>query len=1551
MVRSAETQNIINQLAAIKQVNGQVTIQDLRQAFTDLVPTVSTDLQHKNTLFYAGQNPTDHLYIVAKEISKNASNPLTILGSTKFSELMYSREIDSYLMEIAGKNNISDYRSIMNNETIIDGVKSPALWDKASEALAQAASGDVRTLTPFGTDDKVFARVELPALLENPHVKTIDGIPRETLKAMYDADIANGLTHVQAIDNARAAVQAKSLIYSSLIDEIINANGKVTGYDVSRFLDGPNNLFDHTKIASVTANADTSVIHSTLLGDTPSTSLLNPSQMDFLNRGISQLERAESITQQLAQNLPPLESSHFLNLAKGVGYAGTAIGILVLSSQVNAAETQQQKQQIIDDWVAHTTADAIAGSIGSALLVGGVAAIGTVSAPITIGLAIVGGIAGSIIGGDTVYNYIKEGVNNVFHNIKTWLFGEQVIHSNGLSNFDESAHLFNLAQKTFRADPLTLDLDHDGLETRAPSSTNPVMFDHTANGIKTNTGWVLPDDGFLVLDRNGNGKIDNGTELFGDSTPLSTGGTAKNGFEALADQDTNRDGTVDSADAHWNQLKVWRDLNQDGISQANELFGLGELGITGFNVKKVANNQILENGNEIADLGTYYKNGVQETLGEVSHMADINLVNDTFHRTFSDSIAVSQDVAMLPNIIGSGKLRDLHEAMMQSSVLKNLVAQLVQTTDYLEQRTLVAQVIKEWVATDASYQTIEQRANQLNSSIFWKQLGLEKEYSHVENYDGQGQAIYDQVWKNTVFEWEYKLKVLEVFNGRYYFKLPEESSTNLSAVDGVEKITYIENQQEYTRYELSIANNISPLLSQAYTQIIDGIQQSLLLQTRFKPLIDMIDFSLGDENSLEHNYQLLNQYFEQNIQQNFESGITELYDFNLATQNVLTAYNWQGWNIINMAIKQQGLDVPTKIWLKELGIYTDVEQFNEASSYKDFVIGVFDRDDDFIYFSDTKGIIFAGEGNDRIFTGNQAAQLYGEAGDDELSGGAGNDLLDGGIGNDVLRGGLGINTYVFNHGYGQDTIYLEALTEDELKTEAHIQLGVLSSEIELDSLWGTDLIIKIKHSADQLQINDVFQINSSFKSISFQDGTVWDIEDIKKQRMIGNEQDNHLIGYEDRNNVIYGHAGNDSLTGQSGDDQLYGGDGDDFLIGNDGNDLLDGGSGNDILDGGTGKNTYIFNRGYGRDEIYSIYMDETTLLTETHIKLDVLASDIDFSTYWGSGLLLKIRNTDDQLDIQGAFNKYSAFRTITFVDQVVWTLDDIKNQLLIGDEQDNSIIGFENRDNVLYGFAGNDFLMGKNGNDQLYGGDGDDSLYGEEGNDQLYGGSGNNTLIGGGGNDTFIIESSTDTITENANEGIDTVQSSITFTLGSNIENLTLTGTSTINGTGNSLANILVGNSANNTLNGGAGNDSLMGGAGNDKLLGGNGHDVLNGGAGSDQYTGGAGADTVIYQLLVITDALGGNGSDSWSDFTIGNTATNANADKIDIGDLLVDYTGNYTSANLDSFLKTVVNGSNTQLYIDRDGSGSTFSSSLLLTLNNTNTSLVDLINNQQIVI
>ncbi|MFN9402380.1 MAG: calcium-binding protein, partial [Dolichospermum sp.] len=99
---------------------------------------------------------------------------------------------------------------------------------------------------------------------------------------------------------------------------------------------------------------------------------------------------------------------------------------------------------------------------------------------------------------------------------------------------------------------------------------------------------------------------------------------------------------------------------------------------------------------------------------------------------------------------------------------------------------------------------------------------------------------------------------------------------------------------------------------------------------------------------------------------------------------------------------------------------------------------------------------------------------------------------------------------------------------------------------------------------------------------------------------------------------------------------------------------------------------------------------------------------------------------------------------------------------------------------------------------------------------------GNDTLIGGAGNDIYVVDSTTDVIIEVASQGIDTVQSSVTFTLANvaTVENLTLTGTTAINGTGNAGNNILTGNSTNNTLNGEDGNDTLNGGAGIDTLIG-----------------------------------------------------------------------------------------------------------------------------------
>ena len=169
------------------------------------------------------------------------------------------------------------------------------------------------------------------------------------------------------------------------------------------------------------------------------------------------------------------------------------------------------------------------------------------------------------------------------------------------------------------------------------------------------------------------------------------------------------------------------------------------------------------------------------------------------------------------------------------------------------------------------------------------------------------------------------------------------------------------------------------------------------------------------------------------------------------------------------------------------------------------------------------------------------------------------------------------------------------------------------------------------------------------------------------------------------------------------------------------------------------------------------------------------------------------------------------------------------------------------QDLTLTGTSGADTLNGGAGNDTLNGLAGNDTLNGKAGNDYLNGGTGNDTMLGGAGNDTYIVDSATDIVTENANEGRDTVQSSTTYTLATNVENLTLTGTSAINGTGNTLDNVLIGNSAVNTLTGGVGNDRIDGKGGADKMLG---------GAGNDTYIVDNTSDTVTENLNEGTDTV-----------------------------------------------------------------------------------------------
>ncbi len=235
-------------------------------------------------------------------------------------------------------------------------------------------------------------------------------------------------------------------------------------------------------------------------------------------------------------------------------------------------------------------------------------------------------------------------------NGKISLSGDYTLH-----NFiNELQSAFETAETT--RSPLILDLDGDGVET--VGKTAGIHFDHDGNGFAETTGWAGKDDGMLVWDRNGNGKIDNGGELFGNNTVLAGGARAANGFAALADLDGNHDGRIDAADAAYAQLRVWRDGDSDAVAASTELLTLADAGVqsigTGFAAQTLADAQ----GNQHLQAGQY-----TGTDGNAHAVDDVWFAADTARTVDRNLVAVGDAIAELPNLQGFGNVHSLHQAM------------------------------------------------------------------------------------------------------------------------------------------------------------------------------------------------------------------------------------------------------------------------------------------------------------------------------------------------------------------------------------------------------------------------------------------------------------------------------------------------------------------------------------------------------------------------------------------------------------------------------------------------------------------------------------------------------------------------------------------------------------------------------------------------------------------------------------------------------------------------------------------------------------------------
>jgi Ca2+-binding RTX toxin-like protein len=340
-------------------------------------------------------------------------------------------------------------------------------------------------------------------------------------------------------------------------------------------------------------------------------------------------------------------------------------------------------------------------------------------------------------------------------------------------------------------------------------------------------------------------------------------------------------------------------------------------------------------------------------------------------------------------------------------------------------------------------------------------------------------------------------------------------------------------------------------------------------------------------------------------------------------------------------------------------------------------------------------------------------------------------------------------------------------------------------------------------------------------------------------------------------NTIHGGKYDDTLSGLRGDDTLLGHNGNDTLYGGDSSGSL--GSGNDILKGGTGADTMTGGDG---DDTY--FVDDTN---DVVVEGAFGGTDTVRTTLANYGLSANVEN-------------------LTFTDNAAAHTGG-------GNELDNTIRGGDLAD-YLQGYDGDDRILAGDGNDQLSGGAFSDSITTTpDGNDYLDGGLGADTMQGGTGDDIYVVDDEDDVVIEHADQGTDTVLTSLsTYTLGDNVENLAFRDPGInailfgVDFTGNALDNIITGvGFGNDTLSGGDGDDTLIGKGGDDHLLGGAGEDTLIGESGVDTMEGGADDDTYFAAANDIIIENGDEGTDTVIAFsrhyTLGDNLENLYAAKI----------------------------------------------------------------------
>ena len=1026
------------------------------------------------------------------------------------------------------------------------------------------------------------------------------------------------------------------------------------------------------------------------------------------------------------------------------------------------------------------------------------------------------------------------------------------------------AHNIVKTAETVRS-PLIIDLDGDGIET--VSSDKGVYFDHDGNSLAEKSGWVGKDDGLLVRDINGNGQIDDGTELFGNNSVLSNGQKAANGFEALKNLDSNNNGTFDSFDTAWNQVKVWKDSNKNGVVDNGELLSLEQAGVEHFNLNYINSNLQDENGNIIGEVGTYGK-----TDGTSGNLSDIWFKTDGFDTVDRTDIEIPADIAALPNISGLGNVHDLHTAMAldESGQLKTLVQQFMAETNPESRHTILLNIIYHWTGVQDM------------------------------PIDGRDPTqVYGKVIDDTR-----KLEALEEFMGEEFLG------------------TWCWGERDPNPH-----GQAAPYILRAFDMLADYFNNKLLGYSQYKSLLEDVKLVWNDQTKewdVDASQAIASLQTIYNT--DTDNGIKVLREFEQLVktscyqnkEDLFQAFRVHGnleGNSFQYALGMFGLTYGTE-YNDNLTGSAGVDEINGFAG-ADTIYG--GAGNDTLNGDDGNDNIFGEDGNDIITGGNGNDYLIGGNGADTyiFNPGFGNDAIDNSDDNasasepDIIQFGEGIlasKTTLGRQGY--DLIITVSYDPDEegnprpndsIRIYSYFdQQGTSSATVNSivfadGTTWGYDYVI------------------THWDSVPGINGGVT-LEGDKHDNTISGTANNDILIGNGGNDTINAGAGNDRILGGSGNDALDGGAGDDIYIWNwgDGMDTISDSGNHDRISFGSGISFGDLKfRQEGNNLRIVIKNNETQgmLLMNFFSSQSYKIEDLYF--YDGKiihlseiPLTLHQLNTDETINLTG------------------------NGDTVYANGGNDTINGGQGND-FIYGGSGNDTVNAGHGNDIVTGGTGNDYLDGSWGSDTyIYNrGDGLDTISDSDGQNIlkFGADISFDDLTfrndngslrilinGNENQGIicknfftnDNYKiNRIVFNDGTmypvSATGLTLVQKESSETVTDTVYNdTIYGNNGDDTITCGDGNDVIYGGSGHDAINAGNGEDTIIGGKGDDVLNGNAGANTYIYNV--------GDGLDTiWAS----NVDTLVFGEGISQNDLTFRQEGNN--------LRILINGSETDGIID----------------------------------